>query len=145
MYKEIEDAIVSQLAPLQAANLFHLFNAPDTRNVLNPQAKAMIFFAGESFSPPSPLVSFTLDNPVTLSHDSVLQWAIVLDLVNLQTHAKIYPLIEAVKLALSGFTPEVEGLSLGYLVPSSIDFVALHDGAAWKYRLMFSLKKYGGT
>jgi hypothetical protein len=145
MYKAVEDAIVGRLAPLQSANLFHLFNAPDTRNVLNPQAKAMVFFAGESFSPPSPLVGNPFGNPVTLSQDSTLQWAIVLDLVNLQTHAKIYPLIEAVKLALSGFTPEVEELSLGHLIPDSINFISLHDGAAWKYRIMFSLKKYGGN
>jgi hypothetical protein len=145
VYKEIEDEIVSQLAPLQAANLFHLFNAPDTKNVINPQAKVMIFFAGQSFSAPNPLVGNPLGNPVILSQDSILRWAIVLDFVNLQTHVQAYPLIEAITLALSGFTPDVEGLSLGYLIPGDVEFVSLHDGAAWKFRLMFSLNKYGGV
>lgn len=142
MYREIEQAIVNQLTPLQAENLFHLFNAPDTRNVLNPQAKAMLFFAGESFAPPIPNIGRVNTNPVKLHQDSTLQWAIVVDLVNLQTHAPIYPLLEAIQNTLSGFAPQVSGLTLGYLVPESVNFISLAEGAKWKYRLNFSLKKY---
>ena len=139
----IEEQIVGRLTPLQAKHFFHLFNAPDTRNVLNPQAKALVFFAGESISEPQPnQVPIANQTQIKLYQDSVLRWAIALQLVNLQTHTPIYPLIEAIESQLTGFYPTVPGTNLEFFIPSGTNFQSLDNGAQWKYVLNFSIRKY---
>lgn len=140
--REIEKQIVERLAPLQAEHYFHLFNEPDTRNVLNPQAKALVFFSGQSFSEPQIDQIPTPTRQIRLHQEAVLRWSISLQLVNLQTHTPIYDLIEAVQEKLAGFYPVVPSINLGFLIPDNIDFRALSDGAQWQYSLNFSLRKF---
>lgn len=138
----IEEQVVTRLAPLQSEHFFHLFNAPDTRNVLNPQAKALVFFAGESLSEPQADQVPIAGQTIKLYQDSVLRWAIALQLVNLQTHTPIYPLIEAIELKLAGFYPIVPGENLEFFIPGGTNFQSLDSGAQWKYVLNFSIRKY---
>jgi hypothetical protein len=141
--REIEAQLVERLTPLQAEHLFHLYNAPDTRNVLNPQAKALVFFAGQSLSEPQvEQVPIPGRRQIRLYQEGNLRWSVSLQLVNLQTHTPVYPLIEAIQAALAGFYPLTDLGSFSCFVPEDINFRSLKDGAAWQYILNFSLRKF---
>lgn len=139
---EIEKQIVERIAPLQSEHYFYLFNEPDTSNVLNPQAKALVFFSGQSFSQPQVDQIPVPSSQIRLYQEAVLRWSISLQLVNLQTHTPIYALIEAVQEKLAGFYPVVPSVNLGFLIPDNVDFRSLKDGAQWQYSLNFSLRKF---
>lgn len=140
--QDIEQQIIDRLSPLQAQHLFHLFNHPDTRNILNPQAKVLVFFAGQSLTEPQADQVPIAGQRIKLYQDATLRWSVSLQLVNLQTHTPIYPLIEAIQTELSGFYPIVPTVNLSFFVPEDIAFRALNAGAQWQYVMNFSIRKF---
>ena len=128
MLKEIEDAIVARLAPIEVGmDALKIVNSPKSGRA-NHKGQLLVYFAGkraegEPFSKP-------------IVQQQVYRYSITVKLKDLRGHENAYPFLERIEELLTGFKPIEQA---GWMFSESIEFVFLEEGF-WFYSMSFAVR-----
>jgi hypothetical protein len=130
-YGTLEDAIVAQLAPLEAEGL-RILNSPANRGV-KMRAEALIFLSGADYDKPGAEGKLA---------KATLTYSINVQVEDLRTHRVAYPYLAEIRQRLQGFKPNLTELqALSRLWMNGVDYTPFSQGdtLTWFYAMTFSI------
>lgn len=130
----IEKALLDRLAPIRQENNISV-GALDAQELNRPVTTGQVFVA---YLSDTPIFGLLEDYPQVL----ILEWAILIQYQNLQTHAQVYPLLAKIRKLLHGFEPAV-GHVLSPFRCGKGQFVfdaELINNGIWRYQILGSIE-----
>lgn len=124
----IEDAIVSQLTPLESSGL-KIENRPAALSA-TPKARAIIYLSDQ--------VGDKLSTSGTTQPDT-LTFDISVELTDQRTHQKAYPFTEAIRNALNGYRLTANNGGIVRFVSNQYQSYQDGNGVYWRYLMKFSV------